>query len=281
ALIANDCCKRAYIKGLYSATGNLSVAENGKKGATGYYLEFSLASQNIANETVEILKSGGVEAKTREKKGAYYIYIKDSEKISDFCAFIGANKGYFALQEVILSRLVSNTANRQFNCEIANIDRTISAATKQTEAILYIKEHAGLESLPETLRITAEARLNHPSASVKELGTLLDTPASKSGISHRMRKIIEIATKLKENNPMLKEKIITAPRGIRAEDCAVIAQAASRYISDIFVIAAQKKVNAKSIMGLISLNMKKDDVVYLSVSGDDEKAAFEHINSLF
>lgn len=79
---------------------------------------------------------------------------------------------------------------------------------------------------------------------------------------------------------MLKEKKITKPNGLKPEDCAVIAQAASRYTADTYIIKANKKVNAKSVMGLISLNMKKDDIIYLLVSGEDEKAASERLYNL-
>jgi len=79
---------------------------------------------------------------------------------------------------------------------------------------------------------------------------------------------------------MIKEFKITKASGIKAEDCAVIAQAASAFNSSIFLIKANKKVNAKSIVGVISLNIKKDDVVYLSVSGTDEEAALKKLSSL-
>lgn len=72
---------------------------------------------------------------------------------------------------------------------------------------------------------------------------------------------------------MLKEKTITIKNGIKAEDSAVIAQAASRYKSDVYLIKGNKKVNAKSLMGLLSLNMKYGESVYISTEGPDEKEA--------
>lgn len=69
---------------------------------------------------------------------------------------------------------------------------------------------------------------------------------------------------------MLKEKIITKKNGIKAEDCAVIAQVASKYKSDVYIINGNKKVNAKSLMGLLSLNMKFEESVYVAAEGSDE-----------
>lgn len=79
---------------------------------------------------------------------------------------------------------------------------------------------------------------------------------------------------------MLKGKKITRPNGLRAEDCAVLAEAAGRFRSSVYIIKNNKTVNAKSIMGLISLNIKKDEYIYLSVQGEDESAAFEALYPL-
>jgi phosphotransferase system HPr (HPr) family protein len=79
---------------------------------------------------------------------------------------------------------------------------------------------------------------------------------------------------------MLTEIKITKPGGVKAEDCTVLAQAASTFLSDVFLIKSNKKVNAKSVMGLISLNVKKDEVVYLSVVGEDEKQATQKLKAL-
>ncbi len=79
---------------------------------------------------------------------------------------------------------------------------------------------------------------------------------------------------------MLKEKKITKEFGLKATDCAIIAQASSKYTSAVYVIKSNKKVNAKSIMGLISLNMKCGDTIFLSVSGTDEAIAFKDIFNL-
>lgn len=200
ALIKNECCKKSFLKGLFAASGTLSLAEDtdaGKK-AKGYNLELFVSVKEIAKNVQGILAEFGINAKFREKRNLYSIYIKDSEKIGDFCALLGANEGYFALQDIILKRLVRNTANRQYNCEIANIDRSLAAANKQLEAILYIDKVIGLKNLDETLRTTAEARLKNPSASVNDILTTLPEPPTKSGFNHRMRKLLELADGLKK-----------------------------------------------------------------------------------
>ena len=89
--------------------------------------------------------------------------------------------------------------NRKVNCETANINKTVSAAVKQLEDIQYIKDTVGFEKLSEGLLEVALMRLQYPEATLKELGSLLTTPVGKSGVNHRLRKLSEIAEKVREN----------------------------------------------------------------------------------
>ena len=101
------------------------------------------------------------------------------------------------LENVRILKDMRNTVNRKVNCETANINKTVNAAVKQVEDILYIRDTAGLHTLPENLEETALLRLEYPQASLKELGTLLSTPVGKSGMNHRLRKICSIANELR------------------------------------------------------------------------------------
>lgn len=91
--------------------------------------------------------------------------------------------------------------NRQVNCETANINKTVSAAVKQMEDIIYIRDKAGLDSLPDNLREIAELRLARPEATLKELGEALDPPVGKSGVNHRLRKLGSMAELLRQERP--------------------------------------------------------------------------------
>lgn len=90
-----------------------------------------------------------------------------------------------------------NTVNRKVNCETANINKTVNAAVKQVDDIIYIRDSVGLHTLPENLEETALLRLEYPQASLKELGALLSVPVGKSGVNHRLRKIGSIADQLR------------------------------------------------------------------------------------
>jgi DNA-binding protein WhiA len=92
-----------------------------------------------------------------------------------------------------------NNVNRKVNCETANINKTVSAAVKQRNDIEYIRDTVGLSGLPDGLRDVALTRLAYPDASLKELGALLESPVGKSGVNHRLRKLSEMADKLRDS----------------------------------------------------------------------------------
>ena len=88
--------------------------------------------------------------------------------------------------------------NRQVNCETANINKTVSAAVKQINDIIFIRDTVGFESLPAGLAEIARVRLEKPEATLKELGEELEPPVGKSGVNHRLRKLCEMAESLRE-----------------------------------------------------------------------------------
>ena len=88
--------------------------------------------------------------------------------------------------------------NRQVNCETANINKTVSAALKQVDDIVYIRDTIGFESLPPGLLQIARARLEKPEATLKELGEDLEPPVGKSGVNHQLRKLCDMAQRLRE-----------------------------------------------------------------------------------
>jgi DNA-binding protein WhiA len=95
-----------------------------------------------------------------------------------------------------------NKANRVTNCETANISKTVNASTMQVEAIKSLRRLKGLAALPEELREIAQLRIDNPDVSLRELGALMKPPLSRSGVNHRLRKITELAKKVKEKNKL-------------------------------------------------------------------------------
>ena len=101
------------------------------------------------------------------------------------------------LENLRIYKDMRNSVNRRVNCEAANITKTVNAASRQTKDIQYIQQHYGFNRLSEGMRQMAEVRLEHPDATLAELGAFLDPPVGKSGVNHRLRKLSELADRLR------------------------------------------------------------------------------------
>ena len=191
-LIMNqDCCKRYYLKSVFIS--NASITNPDKN----YHLEYVFSGEQSA-ETVQALLLGfELKSKMIVRKKNYVVYIKDGEKISENLGLISAHQNMLEFEGLRVFKTVSNDVNRQVNCETANMAKTAKAFVSLQEDIELIEERRGLGVLSKPLREIAELRLEYPNATLKEIGEMLKSPISKSGVNHRLRKISEIAEKLR------------------------------------------------------------------------------------
>lgn len=185
------CCKRAFLRGAFISIGSMSNPEK------GYHLEFVCNAIEQANQLVDTLLIYNIRAKIVARKKYQVVYIKESEEIVELLNVIGAHISLMNLENLRIWKDMRNSINRRVNCEAANITKTVNAATKQIEDIQYIKEHYGFDNLAENLRQMAELRLEYPDATLKELGQYLTPNVGKSGVNHRLRKLSELAEKLR------------------------------------------------------------------------------------
>ncbi len=190
-IIKNACCQRAFLRGAFLSAGSMSDPEK------GYHLELVCGLLTQALQIRELLLGFEIEARIVRRKKYFVVYIKEGAGISDF---LNVTEAHVALMEFENSRVVRdvrNTVNRRVNCETANIAKTVNAAARQVEDILWLQQRYGLENLPEGLRQMAQVRLEHPDAPLKELGAYLDPPVGKSGVNHRLRKLCELAESIR------------------------------------------------------------------------------------
>ncbi len=190
-IIQQSCCKRAFMRGAFLAAGSISDPER------FYHFEIACAAENKAQQLKNLILSFDIDAKIVQRKKYYVVYIKEGAMIVDALNVMEAYVSLMNLENIRILKEMRNSVNRKVNCETANINKTVSAAVKQMEDIQYIKNHAGLESLPDGLCEMAQLRLEHPEASLKELGMLLSPQVGKSGVNHRLRKISNIANDLR------------------------------------------------------------------------------------
>ena len=148
-------------------------------------------------DILDLLDYFEIRAKKTCRKSKHAVYLKRSDDVSDVLTLMGASHAVLTLQGVRVKKDVSNRVNRQLNCDNSNINRVTETALRQVEDIRYIETELGLDKLPAPLREMAEARLNNQEASLANLGELLTPPLGKSGVNARLRKLSEIADRLR------------------------------------------------------------------------------------
>lgn len=190
-VIQKNCCRRAFLRGAFLCAGSISDPEK------FYHFEIVCTTPAKALQLQEIIQSFEIDAKIVKRKKYHVVYVKEGAQIVELLGLMGAGVSLMNLENVRILKGMRNTVNRKVNCETANINKTVNAAVKQMEDIIYIRDTVGLHRLPENLEETALLRLEYPQASLKELGTLLSIPVGKSGINHRLRKICSIAEELR------------------------------------------------------------------------------------
>lgn len=200
-LVKKKCCKRSYLRGAFLAGGSVNNPET-----SSYHLEIASMYQEHSESLCELMNTYGLNSKTIERKKGFIAYLKEAEKITEFLNIVGAHNALLRFEDIRIVRDMRNSVNRLVNCETANLNKTIGAALRQVENIRYIQNTVGLEVLPGKLREIAELRVAYQDVTLKELGEMVSGGAiSKSGINHRLRKIDEIADKLRAGGTIQKK----------------------------------------------------------------------------
>ncbi len=165
-----------------------------------YHLEFTAPTQQLCEDLCDILLSVGVHPGMTKRRYGYSAYLKDSEEIGDLLTFMGAQKCTLDLLDIKIDKEVKNHVNRMNNCDMANIDKVISASEKQCRDIETIIQHDGMQKLSPELRELAELRMENPHLSLQDLSELLAKPIGRSGVNHRFRRLAAIAETYREED---------------------------------------------------------------------------------
>jgi len=187
-VVEEDCCKAAFLRGAFLAGG--SVTDPGK----GYHMEITTTHQSVARETFVLVREVmGFDPKNAIRGGGQVLYLKQSELISDFLTYIGAPVAAMGIMEARLEKELNNKVNRRCNCDDANTSKVVEAAQEQLAAIRILRERGLLERLPAKLQQAAAAREENPESALTELAGMMDPPITKPAMSHRLKKLVEMA----------------------------------------------------------------------------------------
>lgn len=197
-VIQNACCKRAFIRGAFLAAGSMSDPQK------AYHFEIVAPSEAKAKQLRDIIQTFDIDAKIVVRKRYNVVYVKEGSQIVDILNVMEAHVALMNLENVRILKEMRNSINRQVNCEAANINKTVTAASKQIEDIIYIRDKIGLSELSDGLNEIAILRIEYPESSLKELGDLLTPAIGKSGVNHRLRKLSLLADNIREQKEEVK-----------------------------------------------------------------------------
>ena len=193
--LTRQCCRRAYLRGAYLGAGTMNNPER------GYHLEWVAANQNLKTSLTRVLEKIDLHPHSYQRRGAEVLYLKSAQQVADVLAMMGAHRAVLALENTRVTHQTRLQATRASNCDEHNSERQLTAAQAQLEAIRLLEEAGRLEALPEEVRAVAEARRAHPEEPLAALGQAMDPPLGKSGVNHRMRRLMEAAKLLQEGIP--------------------------------------------------------------------------------
>lgn len=182
----NECCESAILKAAFELSGSVSSPE-----AKNPYVEISFAEEGEAKEISELLHKNGINSGVSKRREKFVCYVKNSEGISSFLAIIGLSGEAIKFFVAKTDREVANDANRKFNCDMANIKRSVSKHEAEIGHIEKLRKSGKLEDLPQDLYQLAILRENNPEATYSELAELSRPPCSKATISNRMKLILQ------------------------------------------------------------------------------------------
>ena len=182
-----DNCKRSFIRAIFVSCGTISEPMK------GYHFEFNFKHIERARSFYKLLSDEGIEPKIVNRKGATGLYYKNSGAVEDVLTYLGSMRMLFEFINTKIEHELRNSINRGTNCVAGNISKTVQAARRQVETITVLGEEGYLMMLPDELFETAKLRLEYPTVTLAELALKHTPPISKSGLTHRMAKIIDFA----------------------------------------------------------------------------------------
>lgn len=182
--------ERAFMRGVFLSCGSVTNPDK------GYHLELCLSHKNLCLDICKLISEIdelSVNMKNINRNGSYIAYVKDSEQITDLLTFMGATNSAMSVMGAKALKQIRNTVNRRANSEIANLEKVASASAIQIKAIKKLQKNGKFLTLSDELRKVAQLRLDYPELSLRDMGEMLEPPISRSGVNHRLKKLIQLS----------------------------------------------------------------------------------------
>jgi len=194
--MTRQCCRRAFLRAAFLGCGSVTNPDK------SYHFEWVAEDQSLRQNLARLLEKCDMPVHEHVRKGQNVMYLKGAQQIADMLALMGASQAVMEMENIRIKKQMRAEANRASNCDEHNSERMLNAADQQIEAIKLISIQRGLFTLPPALQEIARLRLEHTSLSLQELGQLLDPPVGKSGVNHRLRRLVDIANEIRAALPV-------------------------------------------------------------------------------
>lgn len=181
--LTRRCCQGSFLRGAFLGAGAMIDPE------MGYHLEFSV-NDGRQDVLLGILEKSDLHAAVIKRRGKDVIYIKRGDDVADCLTMMGAHHAKMEMENIRIKRDSRNQANRASNCDQANLNKQLAAGQRQAAAITRYSLSHSLSGLPKELQEIARLRMLNPDLSLEQLGQLLSPPLGKSGVNHRLRKLM-------------------------------------------------------------------------------------------
>lgn len=184
-IVRNECCKSAILRGIFLGGGSMIDP------VKGYHVELVSNHFSLEKDLRQVFEYFELYPKMINRNGNFVFYIKESQQIENLLASIGAHSKMMEFVNVVIERDVRNSVNRRANFEAANATKVFRTAIRQQNAIKKIVLEHGWQSISPELAEVAKLRMESPDMPLSEMAERLGI--SKSGVNHRMRKLLELA----------------------------------------------------------------------------------------
>ncbi len=193
-IIADDEEKKAYLRGVYLVCGSINDPKTSR-----YHMEFLIKNKQTSEFVCKLLNNYNYNSKIIKRDKNYIVYVKESEKISDFIKLLNAYNALFYYEDIRIYRDHKNMTNRLNNCEQANVEKTINSSKNQLESIEKLLSKYDIILLDDKIKEIITYKKKYPESSMQELADIMTIETgkkiTKSGINHRFRKIKELVEK--------------------------------------------------------------------------------------
>ena len=189
-ILDKECCVAAFLRGVFIVCGTVTEPSR------DYHMEFLAGSERRCEILSDTLGRIGLHGNKLQRGDRWLFYIKGADDIISLMKKMGSMYSVQSIEQTKNVRDFRNNANRLVNCDQANIDRTLSASAQQCAAIRRLIQKCGYVGIPPELREIARLRLENPEMTLRELSESLSEPITRSGVNHRLKKLIELADEI-------------------------------------------------------------------------------------